>query len=67
MLKSLFSKVAGLQACIFLKKRPQHMCFPVSIAKFLRAAFSVEHLWLVLYKTPVAASEIPLDTSEIRP
>ena len=38
------------------------MCFPVSIAKFLRAAFSVEHLWLVLYKTPVAASEIPLDT-----
>ena len=36
MLESLFNKVAGLQACIFIKKRFQHRCFPVNIAKFLK-------------------------------
>ena len=30
--KSLFNQVAGLQACNFIKKRPQHRCLPV---KFL--------------------------------
>ena len=35
MLESLFKKVAGLKACNFIKKRPQHRCFPVNIAKFL--------------------------------
>ena len=35
MLLSLFSKVAGLQACIFVKKRLQDRCFPLNIAKFL--------------------------------
>ena len=33
VLESLFKKVAGLQACRFIKKRPQHRCFPVNIAK----------------------------------
>ena len=28
----------------FNKKRLQHKCFPVNIAKFLRAAFFIEHL-----------------------
>ena len=37
VLKSLFNKVAGLKACSFIKKRLQHRCFPVNIAKFLRA------------------------------
>ena len=36
VLESLFKKVAALQACNFIKKRPQHRCFPVNIAKFLR-------------------------------
>ena len=36
MLESLFNKVSGLQACIFIKKRLQHRCFPVNIAKFLK-------------------------------
>ena len=27
-----------LQACNFIKKRPQPRCFPLNIAKFLRAA-----------------------------
>ena len=29
-----------LKACNFIKKRLQHKCFPVNIAKFLRSAFS---------------------------
>ena len=32
MLESLFNRVAG-QACNFIKKRLQHRCFPVNIAK----------------------------------
>ena len=30
-------KVADLKACNFIKKRLQPRCFPVNIAKFLRA------------------------------
>ena len=34
----------------FIKNRLQHRCFNVKFAKFLRAYFSLEHLWwLVLY------------------
>ena len=40
MLESLFNN--------FTKKRLQHWCFPVNIAKFLRTAFFIE-------KPPVAA------------
>ena len=32
------------------KKRPQHMCFPVSITKCLRKAFFMESLWWLLLK-----------------
>ena len=39
VLGSLFNKVASLQICNFLKKRRQHRCFPVNIAKFLRTPF----------------------------
>ena len=35
VLESLFNKVAGLQACDFIKKRLQHRCFPVNVTKFL--------------------------------
>ena len=53
-MESLFNKVAGLlqafKACNFIKKRLQHSCFPVNIAKFLRTAFFIEHLrWPPLY------------------
>ena len=37
-LESLFNKVADLQACNVIKKRLQYWCFPVNIAKSLRAA-----------------------------
>ena len=36
VLESLFRKVAGLQACTFIKKRLQHGFFSVKFAKFLR-------------------------------
>ena len=36
VLESLFHKTAALEACNFIKKRLQHRCFAVNIAKFLR-------------------------------
>ena len=43
-LESLLNKVASLKPCNFIKKRLQHRCFPVNIAKFLRTTFFTEHL-----------------------
>ena len=34
VLESLFKNVAGLEACSYIKKRPQHRCFSVNIVKF---------------------------------
>ena len=45
VLESLIRKVAGLEARKSIKRRLQHRCFPVNIAKFLRTAFSIEQLW----------------------
>ena len=39
MLDFLFNKVAGFQACNFIKKRLQHRCFSVKFAKSLRTSF----------------------------
>ena len=36
VLESLLNKVAGLEACNFIKKRLQHRYFPVKFAIFLR-------------------------------
>ena len=47
MLESLFNKVAGLQSCNFIKKRLQHSCSHVNIAKFLRTPFFTEYLQLL--------------------
>ena len=51
MLESLFNKIAGRPATLF-QPRPKidlNTGDPVKIAKFLRAAFSMEHLlWLLL-------------------
>ena len=44
MVEFLFNKVAALKARNFIKKRLQHRCFPVNIAKFLRTPF--------FYRTP---------------
>ena len=53
VLVSLFKKVAGLKASNFVLRRPQHMCFPVNIAKFLITDFYTEHLqWLLLTVLP---------------
>ena len=49
MLESLFNEVWELKACNFIKKRLQHRCLPVNIAKFIRTPFCREHLrWLLL-------------------
>ena len=34
--------------CFNIKKRFHHRCFPVNIAKFVRTAFFMEHLWWLL-------------------
>ena len=54
MLESLFNKFGGLKACNFnfIKKRLQYRCIPVNIAKFLRTAFFIEHLWWLLPNIP---------------
>ena len=52
VLESPFKKVAGLEPRKSIKRRPQHRCFPVNIAKFLKNFF---------YKTTlVAASGIEI-------
>ena len=43
VLESLFSRVASLEACNFLKKRLQYRCFPVNFAKFLRKFYLRNH------------------------
>ena len=43
-----YSVLCGKKAWNFVKKRLQHRCFPVSIPKCLRTAFSTEHRWLFL-------------------
>ena len=49
---SLFNKVACV-ACNFIKKRLEHRCFLVNIAKILKTAFFIEHLqWLILKIRP---------------
>ena len=49
---SFFNKVASLRPATLSKKRLWHRCFPVNLAKFLRAPFVTEHLrWLLLKLT----------------
>ena len=48
VLKSLFNKVAALKACNFIKKRLQHKCFPVNIAKFFKNS--------LFYRKPLVAA-----------
>ena len=39
MLESPFNKAACLKVCNSIKKRLQHSCFPVNLAKFLKTHF----------------------------
>ena len=46
----LFNKVTGLEVCNFIKKRLQHRCLLVNIAKFLRTPILKNICeWLLLY------------------
>ena len=40
MLEPVFNKVAGLKTCKFNKKKLQHKCFPVNVAKSLKTPIS---------------------------
>ena len=49
MLESPFNKAACLKVCNSIKKRLQHSCFPVKLAKFLKTTFFTEEFrWLLL-------------------
>ena len=56
VLESLFNKIAGLEACNFIKKTLQHRCFPVKLAKFLRTPF--------FYRTPQVATSVLYESME---
>ena len=45
---AIFTIFAGLQACIFIKKRLQHRCFPVNIENTYSANDCCERLLLLL-------------------
>ena len=54
VLNSLLNKVANRKACNFIKKRPQHRCFPAYIGKFLKKLFwrtsAYACFWRVFWK-----------------
>ena len=43
-MESPFNKVASLQPWNFIKKRLQHICFPVKFAKFFKNTYFEEYL-----------------------
>ena len=47
-LTKVFTKVAGQDRQLYLKKRPCFLGFPVNFAKFGRTPFLTEHLWWLL-------------------
>ena len=44
-LHSSFNETAGLKTRSIIEKRLKHRCLHVNIAKYLRTAFYIEHLW----------------------
>ena len=49
VLESISNKAAGLKVCNSIKKRLQHSCLPVKLAKFLKIPFFTEEFrWLLL-------------------
>ena len=63
-LESPFNKVASLKAFNFIKKRLQHMCFPVHIANFLRTLF-YKHLWWLFLTRRFFFSELKYTTFDL--
>ena len=51
MLYSLFNKLQAFKACDFIKKRLQHRCFAMNIAKCLSTTFIEQLRWQLLSKT----------------
>ena len=52
--KVSFNKVAALRPETLFKKRLQHRCFPLNVAKSLRILLFIEHLWsMLLYRRRV--------------
>ena len=49
MLQSLFNKVAGLQACSFIKKRLQDWCFPCKYCEIFKNSFFEEYLRMAAF------------------
>ena len=58
MFESLCNKVAGQKACNFIKYRLEHRCFSVNIAKSLRTAFFIEHLWRLLLSVTKISEDV---------
>ena len=56
------------EVCIFIKKRPQHRCFPMNNTKFLRAALFIECLWwlLLLIVSPISKLTSLITFGELR-
>ena len=49
MLESIFNQAAGLKVCNSIKKRLQHSCLPLKLAKFLKVpSFTEKFRWLLL-------------------
>ena len=49
VLESISNKAAGLKVCNSIKKRLQHSCLPMKLAKFLKTPFFTEEFrWLLL-------------------
>ena len=51
-----------------IEKRLQHRCFPMNVAKFLRTAFFIEHLWWLLPETLIhrnllSVAKVPISGS----
>ena len=56
--ESCFNKVAGLKACDFIKKRLQHRCFSVNIARFIRKPILKNISEWLLLSRPFSRSEL---------
>ena len=65
--RRFLNKVAGLRSTSLLKKRLCHRYFPVNFVNFLRAPFSIEHLWwlLLIMQNVNSVSSFHLFSSDI--
>ena len=50
VLESLFNKVAGRQACNFIKNRLENSFFSVKFPNFFRTPFFTKHVWWLIFE-----------------